>query len=138
MPVAPVVTVGALFINDEGKVLLGLRAAWKRAWPAHWDTVGGHVEPGETLEAALVREAREEVGVTPTAFTLMASVEERHPELYGKAIHHVFRVSAWEGGTPANICDEHTELRWFDIAELQALPNLVDCDYPRLVQLVTR
>ncbi|MCG7507905.1 NUDIX domain-containing protein [Mesorhizobium sp. IRAMC:0171] len=62
--------------------------------------MGGHVEPGETLEAALVREAQEEVGVTPTEFTWLASVEERHPKLYGNAIHHVFMVSAWDGGDP--------------------------------------
>lgn len=95
MPAAPVVTVSALFVNEERKGLMGLRAAWK-AWPGHWDAIGGHVEPGETLEAALVREAQEEVGVTPTEFTLLASVEERHPELYGNAIHHVFMVSAWD------------------------------------------
>lgn len=129
MPITPVVTVSALFINDEGQVLMGLRAAWKRAWPGHWDAIGGHVEAGETLEAALVREAQEEIGVTPTEFTWLASVEERHPELYGYATHHVFKVSAWDGGSPVNKCDEHTELRWFDIAELQALSNLVDCDY---------
>ncbi|MFE0016159.1 NUDIX hydrolase [Mesorhizobium sp. NPDC059054] len=134
MSVTPVVTVGAFFINDEHKVLMGLRAAWKSAWPGHWDTIGGHVEAGETLEAALVREAWEEVGVTPTEFTLLASVEERRPELYGSAIHHVFKVSAWEGGSLVNKCDEHTELRWFDVAEMQALSNLVDCDYPALAK----
>jgi len=43
-----------LFIRSDGKVLLGLRAPSKKVWPSHWDTVGGHVEDGESLEAALV------------------------------------------------------------------------------------
>ena len=73
----PANTVGALFIRPDGKVLLGLRAPSKPEWPNHWDTIGGHVEDGESLEAALVREAREEVGVTPTRFRLIATVRER-------------------------------------------------------------
>ena len=134
----PTVTVGALLVNGERKVLLGLRAAWKTAWPGHWDTIGGRVEIGETLEAALVREVQEEVGVTPTEFRWMECLEERHPELYGNAVHHVFEVVGWEGGDPSNICAEHVEIRWFEVEELQHLSNLVDCDYPRLVKLIAR
>jgi len=50
-------TVGALLIDGAGRVLLGLRASSKKAWPGHWDTIGGRVEPGERLDAALIREA---------------------------------------------------------------------------------
>ncbi|TGQ64673.1 NUDIX hydrolase [Mesorhizobium sp. M00.F.Ca.ET.186.01.1.1] len=128
------VTVGALLVSHDRKVLLGLRAAWKSAWPGHWDTVGGRVEAGETLDAALVREVQEEIGVTPTQFRWMESIEERRPDLYGNAVHHVFAVVGWDGGNPSNVCEEHTEIRWFDIDELQHLSNLVDCDYPRLAK----
>jgi 8-oxo-dGTP pyrophosphatase MutT (NUDIX family) len=123
-------TVGALFISQDGKVLLGLRAARKKGWPCHWDTVGGRVETGESLEEALVREVREEVGVTPTRFRLMATVRERRPDLYGDALHHIYAVTRWQGGEPANVCDEHTELRWFSVGEMRLLNNIVDCDYP--------
>ena len=125
-------TVGALFIRPDGKVLLGLRAPSKKVWPRHWDTVGGHVEDGESLDAALVREAQEEVGVTPTGFRLIATVRERQPEIYGDALHHIYAVTAWQGGEPSNICDEHTELKWFSVSEMRLLANIVDCDYPLL------
>jgi 8-oxo-dGTP diphosphatase len=122
-------TVGALFIRPDDKVLLGLRAASKKVWPSHWDTIGGRVENGESLEQALVREAQEEVGVTPTAFRLIATVRERQPERYGDALHHVYAVTAWQDGEPCNACDEHTELKWFSVDEMRALIDIVDPDY---------
>ena len=127
-------TVGALFIRPDGKVLLGLRAPSKKVWPRHWDTIGGRVEEGESLEEALSREVQEEVGVKPTQFRLIATVKERQPEMYGDALHHVYAVTSWEGGEPANVCDEHTELKWFSISEMLLLTNIVDCDYPLFAQ----
>ena len=127
-------TVGALFIGPDGKVLLGLRAPAKKAWPCHWDTIGGHVEDGESLDGALIREVQEEPGVTPTEFRLIATVQERQPEIYGHALHHVYAVTRWRGGEPANVCDEHTELKWFSIDEMRLLTNMVDCDYSLFAQ----
>ena len=131
----PAKTVGALFIRPDGKILLGLRAHSKKLWPNHWDTIGGQVEDGESLDDALVREAREEVGVTPTRFRLIATVRERRPELYGDARHHIYAVTAWHGGEPSNICDEHTELKWFSVDDMRGLGNIVDPDYPRFAEL---
>src|SRR5437879_10403400 len=131
----PARTVGALFIRPDGKILVGLRAPSKKVWPRHWDTIGGHVEDGESLDDALIREVQEEGGVTPTSFRLIATVRERQPEVYGDALHHVYAVTAWQGGDPANVCDEHTELKWFSIGEMRLLTNIVDSEYPRLAQL---
>jgi 8-oxo-dGTP diphosphatase len=126
-------TVGALLVRADRKVLLGLRAPWKRSWPGHWDTIGGRVEPGETLDEALVREVREELAVTPTVFRLIATIRERQPELYGDALHHVFAVTRWHGDA-TNASDEHSEIGWFSLDEISALSDLVDADYRRLAQ----
>src|SRR5207302_11406149 len=90
-------TVGAMLIDDLSRVLLGLRASSKKVWPDHWDTIGGRVEAGETLEAALIREVQEEIGVTPIDFALIATVREREPRLYGDALHHIYVVTRWRG-----------------------------------------
>lgn len=134
----PIVTVGALLVNEDAQVLLGLRASWKKAWPDHWDSIGGRVEPGETLDEAMKREVREETGVTPTEFLWLECVAERRPQLYGEAVHHVYAVTAWSGGPLENVCDEHAELKWFAPDELLTLPNLADSDYFRLAGLAIR
>jgi 8-oxo-dGTP diphosphatase len=128
-------TVGALFIGTDDRVLLGLRAPSKKVWPCYWDTIGGHVERGESLENALIREVQEEVGVTPTEFRLIAAVRERQPDLYGDALHHIYAVTNWRGGDPTNVCDEHTDLRWFSINEMRQLTNIVDLDYPMFASI---
>lgn len=50
--------------NARGELYLQKRPSWKDIQPDKWDTaVGGHVDLGEDVEAALRREAREELGL---------------------------------------------------------------------------
>ncbi|WCN82145.1 NUDIX domain-containing protein [Micromonospora sp. LH3U1] len=55
----PHVAAGALFFDNEGRVLL-VRPSYKD----HWEIPGGYVEPGESPHAACVREIEEELGLT--------------------------------------------------------------------------
>jgi 8-oxo-dGTP diphosphatase len=59
-PERPIVGVGAVIV-DAGKVLLVKRRYEPLA--GHWSIPGGTVELGETLEAGIVREMREETGL---------------------------------------------------------------------------
>jgi 8-oxo-dGTP diphosphatase len=77
---------------------------------------------------------REEVGMTPTQFRLIATVREKQPNIHGDALHHVYAVTRWDGGEPANICDEHTELKWFTPGEMRELKYIVDSDYPEFAR----
>ena len=54
-------SVGLLLVDYRGWILLQLRDA-HGTYPDHWSTVGGAIEPGETIEEALVREVFEETG----------------------------------------------------------------------------
>ncbi|MCD7933531.1 MAG: NUDIX domain-containing protein [Tannerellaceae bacterium] len=50
--------------NERGELYLQKRAVWKDIQPGKWDTaVGGHVDYGETVEVALIREVWEELSI---------------------------------------------------------------------------
>jgi len=50
--------------NSRGEIYLQRRPEWKTIQPGKWDTaVGGHVDLGENVERALMREAGEELGI---------------------------------------------------------------------------
>jgi len=55
----PEPTVGAFIFNAQGELLL----LQSHKWPGRYVVPGGHVELGERLEEAVVREAREETGL---------------------------------------------------------------------------
>lgn len=71
--------------NSQGELYLQKRPAWKDIQPDKWDTaVGGHVDLGESVEQALRREVREELGIidfTPQAVTHYVFESAREREL---------------------------------------------------------
>jgi len=56
--------VVGLIVCDDGKYLMQLRSQRPGIfYPGHWGLFGGAVDPGETADAALSRELREELGI---------------------------------------------------------------------------
>lgn len=124
--------VAAIFVRDDN-ILLGRRASHK-TYPGCWDLPGGHVEQGETVEQALIRECREEVGVSPCDYTVIGAIREPA----GSALCHIFAVHGWEGGEPIMLGDEHTELAWFSVADACAIDRLALPDYPAFFRAAIR
>jgi 8-oxo-dGTP diphosphatase len=82
-----------------------------------WIGVGGKFEPGESPEDCLLREVREETGLTLTAWRyrgLVTFVSDVWPCEY----MHLFTADAWTG--EERPCDEG-ELRWIGKEELYEL-----------------
>lgn len=81
--------------SPQGSLYLQRRPLWKDIQPGRWDTaVGGHVDWGEDIVTALLREAREELGISgfsyePVRRYVFASQRERE-------LVHVYRT-VWDG-----------------------------------------
>jgi 8-oxo-dGTP diphosphatase len=105
-----IVVVGAALL--DGDRLLAARRSAPPELAGRWELPGGKVEPGETPERALVRELREELGVTAEP---VARVPGEWPPKPG----YVLRV--WTArllaGTPEPL-EDHDELRWLTPGEL--------------------
>ena len=98
------------------RLLLAHRHPQRRWYPDCWDLIGGHVEPDETPEDALVRECREEIAVH-VCESRRVDLELDDPHLRA----HAFLVTRW-AGQPVNAApEEHDALGWFRIDDLTGL-----------------
>lgn len=105
-----------LLINREGKIFLQKRSMKKDIQPGKWDTsVGGHIAPGETIEDALSREVREEIGFrhfTPQFFHKYIWESTREREL-------VFSFVCISEQIPVIDRDEISEGRFWSVDEIR-------------------
>jgi 8-oxo-dGTP diphosphatase len=118
-----VVADALLLRGAAGQVhtLLEWRPPTAACYPSCWDIPGGHVEPDETPEDALVRELREELGIQAIAFRLAAVLDHRDAASRRLYRHFVYLLDEWRGEPQS--C-EGQELRWVTIAEATALDDL--------------
>jgi isopentenyl-diphosphate delta-isomerase type 1 len=64
--------VHVLVVNEQGQILLQKRSPLKDIQPGKWDTsVGGHLQPEESYDAAAAREMEEELGIEERSLLLL-------------------------------------------------------------------
>ena len=100
----------------EGERFLACQRPASKARALLWEFVGGKVEPGETLEQALIRECREELDVTVAPRDVFMTVIHEYPDLTVRLI--LFNAVIAEG-TPKLL--EHNDLRWITTAQIDEL-----------------
>ncbi len=108
--------------HDHREVLLQFRDG-TGFMDRHWACgAAGHVEAGESLFQAAVREAREELGVQIDADALvpLVVVHRRHEDddPVNQRIDVFFACDTWVGEPAIQEPDKSSELGWFDVTEL--------------------
>jgi NAD+ diphosphatase len=109
----PAIIVG--IIDDDDRILLGSNALWEKN---RYSLLAGFVEPGESLEAAVVREVFEESGIRVTDPVYLGSQPWPFPA--SLMLGFTARVEPGSGTLAAPDGEEILDLRWFTRAELAA------------------
>ncbi len=126
-----VVLVSAVALIDvEGRVLLAQRPEGK-SLAGLWEFPGGKVEAGETPEAALIRELREELGIETWKSCLAPLTFASHSYDGFHLLMPLFACRKWEG-TPAP--QEGQTLKWARVRDMQNYP-MPPADIPLVAML---
>lgn len=108
------VEVVAAIIQRDGLVYATQRGYGE--WKDWWEFPGGKVEPGESCEAALIREIREELTVEIQVEQRLCTVEYDYP-----AFHLVMHCYFCKLASGHLILLEHEAARWLSPQELDAV-----------------
>ena len=120
------VVVAAIIQNPQGQYLCCKRGDWKSA-PNMWEFPGGKPEANESLEDALTREIREELGVD-------IKVLRQFDRSKTGEIDLVCFVCELVDEVPTSSTD-HSELRWVSEEELSKL-DWAEPDLPALKRIL--
>lgn len=116
----PVELTVVCLLENGGSVLLQNRK--KKDWQG-WALPGGHVEPGESFVDAVIREMREETGLTI-----------RHPELAGvkqfptedgRYVVLLFKATEWSGTLTSS---EEGEMAWVEYSRIPSMKTVDDLE----------
>jgi 8-oxo-dGTP diphosphatase len=116
---SPIVLVSAVALVDaDGRVLLAQRPAGK-SMAGLWEFPGGKVNPGETPEAALIRELAEELGIDVAASCLAPFTFASHTYRDFHLLMPLYVCRKWSGIPSAR---EGQRLAWVRPARLGDYP----------------
>lgn len=103
-----VLVAAVALVDPDGRVLLAQRPEGK-AMAGLWEFPGGKVEPGETPEAALIRELQEELGIDTWASCLAPLSFASHAYENFHLLMPLFICRKWDGQPQSR---EGQALKW--------------------------
>jgi 8-oxo-dGTP diphosphatase len=122
VPTPPLRVAGALVVDDDGRIFFQKRSPQRKLFPNAWDIVGGHLEPGETVDEAMRREVFEETGWSVA--TVLGPVGDYtyvgEDGLRRLETDVLVRVDG-DLRRPRLEVGKHTEFRWLGPGELDVL-----------------
>ncbi len=125
-----VLVVAAARIDADGRVLLAARPAGK-SMAGLWEFPGGKVEPGEKPETSLIRELREELGITVKEECLAPFAFASHAYEKFHLLMPLYLCRRWEGIVQPQ---EGQRVAWVRPKEMANYP-VPPADVPLVAQL---
>ena len=129
-PTRIVLVAAVALVDADGRVLLAERPAGK-SMAGLWEFPGGKVEPGETPEACLIRELKEELAIDVTASCLAPYTFASHGYADFHLLMPLYVCRRWDGDVTA--C-EGQRLAWVRPARLADYP-MPPADRPLVAML---
>lgn len=126
-PTRLVLVVAVTLVDPDGRVLLAQRPEGK-AMAGLWEFPGGKVEPGESPEAALMRELHEELGIETWSSCLAPLSFASHAYDTFHLLMPVYVCRKWAGQPEPR---EHAALRWVRPRDMGMYP-MPPADLPLL------
>ena len=111
------VAVHLILANDDDEILM-LRRFNTGYKDGEYGLVSGHVEEGENLKSAMIREASEEAGITLSSGDL--EIVGVIPSLSNNYVYFFLRAVTWSGNVRNMEPHKCDDMRWFD---LHAIPD---------------
>lgn len=124
----PHIQVACAIIHKDGLILATQRPA-TTSLPLKWEFPGGKLEPGETPEECLLRELREELGISVRIYQQLEPLTHTYPDL--TVTLYPFHCDQPEGEL---VLHEHQAARWMSPKHLQTL-DWAEADLPLITAL---
>ncbi len=114
----PEPTVGALIVNKKGKILLVRSHKWVNR---KLTVPGGHIELGESVKDALIREVKEETGLEVIPSKLLMVQEAIYSDEFFKKKHFIFLDYLCKALSDKVSLDQNElqEYDWYEETEIQ-------------------
>ncbi|HWJ87133.1 MAG TPA: (deoxy)nucleoside triphosphate pyrophosphohydrolase [Pelagibacterium sp.] len=122
--------VACALVDADRRVLIAQRPEGKQL-AGLWEFPGGKIEAGETPEAALIRELREELGVDTSAACLAPLTFASHAYEDWHLLMPLYVCRKWQGTPTAH---EHSALKWVRPQRLHDYP-MPPADLPLIAPL---
>jgi 8-oxo-dGTP diphosphatase len=126
-----VTVVACALVDTDGRVLVAQRPEGKHL-AGLWEFPGGKIEPGETPEAALIRELKEELGIDTQSSCLAPLTFVSHAYAESHLLMLLYVCRKWQG--TAQPLDSQA-LKWLRPRDLRGLP-MPPADEPLISPLI--